>query len=325
MPSSCVRFRRVCNSGDDVNGLIAISGLLLNLACVAHGQVAQSNSSPLFVPDIGKSSGIVVELLSGSQYTNAIHVRRYSWRSGDFISEVGAVSDAMSLSITNVYSASGRVNNKTWEFSRGALIWHSGQNTYKNTFKGRTAEEVSLLGYFSRGMEIEDFATIQVSAVGDIRGKWHSTQPIQEMLGHIEEAEKQVWKLEAWTPNRLLRFESHMYFSPTVSSVLPATIRYRQILDGEESQMIERKIGYAALDKSDEEFDPHKRYSPSRILKMENDMVSGTNRAGNPVPFASAKYPTTPNDKHWRMVVCVSAGAVIIVSLLIGRTKRTKK
>lgn len=298
-------------------------GLLLSLGGDAYGQPVHK-WNPLFVPDVDKSSGIIIELLSRSQDTNWVQVRRYSWNAGDFISEAGLANAKVPTILTNIYSAAGRINKRTWEYAKDTLIWHNGKNAYNNTFKGRTAEEMSLLGLFSKGMEVDDFATIRATVKGDFHGKWHSTQPMQEMIGRIEESSAQEWKLEAWTPNRLLHFVCHMHFVPEVSSALPEIIRYRQILDGEESQVSERRIVYAALDRSDEEFDPQKRYNPSKLLQMENDAVKGRDRAGNLVPFASAQQPADSKaKKKWAMLLGAGVGSLSILLWLFNRKTST--
>lgn len=313
------------NVGCAVSRLIAACGILISSLHNVHSQSVPANWNPLFVPDIDRTSGIVIELLPESQGTNAKSVRRYSWRSGDFVSEAGLADEQAQLQITNIYTASGRVKGRTWEYRKGSLIWHEGQNVYNSTFKGRTAAEVSLLGYLSRGMENEDFATIELAASGAIKGKWHSTSPIQEMVGHIEELGSQVWKLEATTPNRLLRFETQMYFLSNVSAVLPATIKYRQILDSEESQVTERKLLYAVLDRADEEFDPHKRYKPSSVLKMENDVVVGADRSGKLVHFSAERRAKTPGASNVRVLAFGVVAASGVLLWVLRKQVKSKK
>jgi len=274
-----------------------VFGLIGLIHASSSGELLLKNVFVL--PNLDVTRGVVVELLDFSKTNQGggdFNAIRYAWKNGDFIFEKGMYTSRLSNSLSVVYSARGRFKGKIWEYSKSSLIEHGVSNTYQGTVSGKTAHEINFLQYLAKGMEVDDFETIRVTTNGSFYGKWLSTKPVQLMTGNLEFLDPKKVLLKAWTPERLVQFESEFEYDFTISRIVPASIRFRHIVDGVPSIFRTRKVVFADLNESDAEFDPRLRYNFNRILQMEGDVLSETNGAGKKVVYIKSN-PTEPPSK----------------------------
>ena len=268
-----------------------------------HGDSDVFNlNDALFFPNLTNSSGILVELtdIASPNQVNRTSVKRYAWNHGQFICENGWIDSNNPNRIDELYSATGQYNDSVWEYSvsKGVLIEHElsvgVRSAYSKTFGGRSAEELFLKKYFAKGFEIDDFTSIKLnpSSTQDFSGEFFSTTPRQKMVGKISRLNATTIRLSAWTTNHLLEFFTDLTYDTNVSAIIPSSIKYKELLDGADSSSGMRRILYASLSPPKEEFNPKVRYTPSNVLKLQNETLIGTNVLGKPIAFAKRSDPS---------------------------------
>ena len=264
----------------------------------------------LSVPNFNETQGVVVEFYDFSKAnqiaTNTnINAARYAWKNGDFIFENGLYESKSSNRLSIVYSAMGRFKGKNWEYSRNRLIEHGNSNSNERSVARKAAHELNFIQYLSKGMEVDDFATIEVKTNGSFSGKWVSTHPVQLMSGNLVFLGEKRVRLNAWTPDRLLQFESEIEYDFSVSKIIPASIQFRYIFEGVPSSYQVRKVVFVDLKYSDAEFDPRLRYDINRTLQLENDVLSETNGFGKKVVFIASNYTDTPSRVRRLLIISI--------------------
>jgi len=272
----------------------------------------------LSVINFAETRGIIVEITGSTNTNQGATINdpsafRYAWKNGDFVFEKGYYITISSNRLSTVQFASGRFQGRFWEYSNGRLIQHGVSNAYEQRFAGKTAEELNLLRYLSKGMEVDDFETIKVKDDGTFSGKWISTQPVQLMSGNFSFIDDKKVSIKAWTPERLIQFESEVEYDYSISKVVPVIIKFRHIVDGEPTSHQVRRVVFVDLDSSDAEFDPRLRYTIEKTLRMDNDIISETNGVGKKIIYV-ASNKTGPTSRFRQSF---SALTIIALSLII--------
>jgi hypothetical protein len=293
-----------------------------NTVIHVSGRNFENHKDVFVVPNFAETQGVIVEI-SGASTTNQgaeennTSAIRYAWKNGDFVFEKGYYTPTLSNRLSTVQSASGRFQGAVWEYSNGRLIQHGRSNTYEKRFAGKTAEELDLLRYLSKGMEIDDFATVAVKSDGTFSGKWLSTQPVQVMSGNISFLDDKKVLLKAWTPERLIQFESEIEYNYSISKNIPILIRFRHIVDGEPTGYQIRRVVFVDLDNSDAEFNPRVRYKIEKTLQMENDIISETNGVGKKIIYitSSQSAPVSKVRQYFLVLMIIAPSFIIFVWL----------
>lgn len=297
--------------------LVIVFCFCCHIPVFVSGQQLENNKNVFSVINFVETQGVVVEITGSTNtnqgaVTNSTSAFRYAWKNGDFVFEKGYYKTVSSNRLSTVQSASGRFQGWFWEYSNGRLIQHGGSNTYEKRFAGKTAEELNLLRYLSKGMEVDDFKTIKVKDDGTFSGKWISTEPVQLMSGNFLFIDDKKVLIKAWTPERLIQFESEAEYDYSVSKAMPVIIKFRHIVDGEPTSYQVRRVVFVDLDSSDAEFDPRLRYTIEKTLRMDSDIISETNGAGKKIIYVASNQ-TGPQSRFRQSFPAL----MIIVSSLI--------
>lgn len=298
--------------------LVFFNYFLLSGFIHASSSTLVSPKDVFSVPSLAETQGVVVELVGSTNTYQGVAISnapalRYAWKNGDFIFEAGSYTSTISNRLSTVRSAVGRFQGRVWEYSKSNLIQHGISNIYEQKFASKTAEELDFLQYLSKGMEIDDFATVEVKTDGTFSGKWLSTQPVQLMSGKLSFIDNGRVILNAWTPGRLVQFESEIEYNYSLSKTIPMSIKCRHIIEGEPSSYQIRRVVFMDANNSDPEFNPRLRYQIEKTLQLENDILSETNGSGKKTVYLTSNQTASPSKFRQSFVLLIMLASSVLI------------